>query len=93
VFSDEIDWCRTNLRIADPVVYVGHEHAGEKFRDYLALMTACQFFVIPNSSFAWWAAWLGQRSDKLVICPRRWFNDTVSEARSSEVVPDGWVRI
>lgn len=93
IFSDEIDWCRANLHIAEPVYYVGHEHAGERFRDYLALMTMCQHFVIPNSSFAWWAAWLGSRSEKLVICPRQWFNDAPSEARSADVVPSGWIRI
>jgi Glycosyl transferase family 11 len=93
VFSDEIEWCRDNLRIMDPVFYVGHQHAGERFRDYLRLMTHCQYFIIPNSSFAWWAAWLGARPGKLVLCPRQWFNDAASEARSRDVVPNGWIRI
>jgi hypothetical protein len=42
----------------------------------LALIAACDHCIIPNSSFAWWGAWLGDRrhgsEDRVVIVPERW---------------------
>lgn len=43
----------------------------------LATMAACQRGgICPNSTFSWWAAWIGhtQRTRRYVI-PDRWFND------------------
>jgi len=33
------------------------------------LMLQCRHFIIANSTFSWWAAWLGQRSGAVVTCP------------------------
>lgn len=91
IFSDEIEWCEENLEFDAPMVFVSHKLAGEKFQDYLRLMVACKHFVIPNSSFAWWAVWLNQNPDKIVIAPRVWFNDPGIDTK--DLVPSDWIRI
>ena len=90
VFSDDIEWCRENLQFTRPVRFISHEYAGEKFQDYLRLMSACKHFIIPNSSFAWWAVWLSSNPDKTVIAPANWFSDSAID--TSDLVPSNWIR-
>jgi hypothetical protein len=35
-------------------------------------MRLCKHFIIANSTFSWWAAWLGQYSMKTVYIPPVW---------------------
>ena len=85
VFSDDIGWCKENLKI-DNVVFV-HE------KDYIDLtaMTMCEHNIIANSSFSWWGAWLNQSKNKRVIAPERWFHD--GHCVGQQIVPEGWTRI
>ena len=91
VFSDDVAWCRDNIKTGYPTEFVGHEHKGFKFGNYMQLMTRCKHFLIPNSSFAWWAAWLNTGPDKLVVAPENWFTDPTID--TTDLVPDSWVRM
>jgi len=91
IFSDEIDWCRKNFTFDVPHVFVDYEYAGTRFMDYLHLMSMCKYFIIPNSTFAWWGAWLSTYPNKMVIIPDRWNGDFAVDAR--DIAPLSWVRI
>lgn len=91
IFSDDIEWCRENLHFFKRTTFVSHEYAGEKFQDYLQLMAACKHFVIPNSSFGWWAVWLSGEGDKTVIAPQKWFNDEAID--TNDLIPRTWLRM
>jgi hypothetical protein len=84
VFSDDPDWCRTQLRLAaQETTFVNHNHGADTWQD-LVLMSRCRHHVIANSSFGWWGAWLADQryhgAPRHVIAPARWFagqtNDT-----------------
>jgi len=91
VFSDDVAWCRDQLQLPYKSEVVGHEHKGYKFGNYLRLMATCRHFIIPNSSYAWWAVWLSGREEAVVVAPQRWFNGT--EYDTSDLVPQHWVRL
>jgi len=31
-FLDDLDWCKENIRLGHPTIYVEHVHAGENFQ-------------------------------------------------------------
>lgn len=93
IFSDDIKWCQENLKLPAEYIFVGSEYAGEKFGDYLHLMTLCKHFIIPNSTFAWWGAWLSRNPDKVVVAPKKWVRDEKLNANTEDLIPGNWIRI
>ncbi|MCZ6834608.1 MAG: alpha-1,2-fucosyltransferase [Planctomycetota bacterium] len=90
VFSDDPDWVRTHLKMLDPVVFVEFDSSRRDLVD-LEVMSRCRHFIIANSTYSWWAAWLGRHPDKQVVAPRRWF---VDERRNTlDRYPEGWEAI
>jgi Glycosyl transferase family 11 len=87
VFSDDIAYCRELLSPLNcQVIYV----EGFTPAKSLYLMSRCNHFVIANSTFSWWGAWLSDCKDKLVICPSPW-ND--GDAVSSDFIPPNWIEL
>jgi hypothetical protein len=92
VFSDDIDWVACHLRVDAPHTLVrpdgGSEPADhEDFR----LMRACRHFIVANSTFSWWAAWLADGPGKIVIAPRRWYRDDPEGHLTRDLLPSGWM--
>lgn len=70
-FSDDIDWVKNNIEFPGEVYFEsGDDPVWEKLR----LMSACKHFVISNSSFSWWAQYLSNSRNKVVVAPDRWYN-------------------
>lgn len=90
IFSDDMEWCKENLNFEN-MTLVDHTYKGVRFDYYLQLMSNCKHFIIPNSSFAWWSAWLSRSQNKIVITPEQWFSD--GNINTKDLIPDNWIRI
>ena len=86
IFSDDLDWCKSNLGFLEDCIYV--ERTQTEIDD-LKLMSFCQNNIIANSSFSWWGAWLNQNPNKTVIAPKGWL---LNDPGSSNVIPSDWVK-
>jgi len=91
IFSDDIEWCRKKYRNHEKFEIIEHEYAGKKFKNYLYLMSKFKNFIIPNSTFAWWGAWLSIQQNKIIVAPEKW-SGIVPENEIDTVLND-WVRI
>jgi hypothetical protein len=53
-------------------------------------MACCDAHVIANSSFSWWAAYLGDSPVKIVCYPSRWFGPGGAGHCLRDMFPEGW---
>lgn len=89
IFSDDPDMAVRELNISDAVVLSG-KTSKTHFED-IYLMSCCRHNIIANSSFSWWAAWLNNQPNKIVIAPKNWFNKGPKDTQ--DLLPQTWVSI
>lgn len=92
IFSDEPAWVHENINLDFPFTIVDHNNTENAFED-MRLMSLCQHNIIANSSFSWWGAWLNSNPHKIVIAPQRWFTDKNKNIKTTNLVPDRWLRL
>jgi hypothetical protein len=90
VFSDDPAGVRASLRLPEPVLWASDFGERSALQD-LRLMSACKHFVIANSTFSWWPAWLSDHPGKQVIAPARWFRNPAWDA--SQLRPPEWMAL
>jgi hypothetical protein len=84
VFSDDINWCKENIKLGNPI-FVEQNNGAEWD---LFLMSKCKHNIIANSSFSWWGAWLNDNPSKIVTLPPFWFKNVRTE--STGIAPFAW---
>lgn len=90
LFTDDPDFVKNNFGFLSNATVVSNSIRSDI--DELNLMHLCKNFIIANSSFSWWGAWLSQNPEKIVIAPQKWFNNVEAE-KNCKIVPENWVRI
>ena len=90
IFSDDIDWVKQNLFIEGVEIIYVSEFVIDHIQEF-EIMKQCQHNIIANSSFSWWAAFLNSNPEKIVIAPKKWFND--ESINTSDLCPQEWIRL
>lgn len=88
VFSDDPEWTKLELKLSGNVIYNDTDFSAPAWVD-MASMSQCDHFIISNSSYSWWAAWLGKNPNKIVIAPKEWL---VGKSTSTlGLCPPSWI--
>lgn len=77
-FSDDIAWCKAEFKEIEHAFFIDSQISNSPYVD-LELMKQCKCFIIANSTFSWWGAWLSERENKTMIAPVKWFNGEENE--------------
>jgi len=85
IFSDDPEWCLENPLFAGDRFIVSEGNG--PYHD-LYLMSMCDDFIIANSTYSWWGAWLSNRGT--VIVPNIWFGVNNSDKSVEDLYPEHW---
>jgi hypothetical protein len=89
VFSDEP--AKAQAELASVLPGAVFEPKGDFIEDWKRMKTA-RHYVIANSTYSWWAAWLGWKPGGIVVAPRKWFGDLGCRTWT-HVIPERWIKL
>lgn len=82
IFSDDIEYAKQFFKEENGYfTYVQYQSENATIED-LFIMKSCKHIVMANSSYSWWAAWLNDNPDKIVIHP--------NDHQSDDFYPSNW---
>jgi hypothetical protein len=90
LFSDDPEWINDNFEVDGINMKIGTDSKLSP-QEELVLMSKCKHNIIANSSFSWWAAWLNQNDDKIVIAPTPWVDKEPNPHKN--IIPESWIQI
>jgi len=92
IFSDDSQWCKEQSLFSSDRFLVSE--GNDSYTD-LCLMSLCTDFIIANSTFSWWGAWLSRSVDKVVCSPnpQDWFGPNNKHLDTSDLIPESWTII
>ncbi|MET3028152.1 alpha-1,2-fucosyltransferase [Flavobacterium sp. UW10123] len=89
VLSDDINYCKYHFSFLENAFFGD----GLNETEQLCLGTMCDDFIISNSTFSWWTAWLGEKSDSKIIRPFKNFDGKKSkELNDADYYPERWIK-
>ena len=85
VFSDDIAWCKENVKGENIIHSEGHTQYEDMY-----IMSLCEHNIIANSTFSWWGAYLNQNPDKIVVCPYQYTGPGDYDFINGNYFPPEW---
>lgn len=90
LFTDDVPWVKANLKLPYEMVNV-EEQIGSVDHISQTIMSQCKHFVIANSTFSWWGAYLSGSPEKIVCAPKQWFAG--ANLDDKDLLPPSWHRL
>ncbi len=90
-FSNDINWCIDTFSDIENAVFIDGRISQSEHTD-LYLMQQAKILIMANSTFSWWAAWLSDREERMVIAPKNWYYDKEKNERTIKaLLDDAWI--
>lgn len=94
VFSDRPVAARARIPLPDErITCVSHNSGDRNAYADLWLMSRCRHFIIANSTFSWWGAWLAGYDGRHVIAPGFELRKAVTCWGFDGLLPASWIRL
>lgn len=84
-FSDNPDVMESIVKTNHVVTFVTHNRGDRLAHEDFYLMSQCRHFILSNSTFGWWPAWLSPYADSMVITPPLNYWD------NQDILPEHWL--
>lgn len=102
IFSDDIEYCKLHFGNYENVYYAENWFNNNDKSKYfeenpcaieqLCMMSMCDHFIISNSTFSWWGAWLGEKKDSRVIRPKENLAGNLkANNNEKDYYPEHWI--
>ncbi len=100
IFSNDIQWCKNHFletlgtEITNGVIFelIESNDEGDAVEE-LELMRSCKHAIKSNSTFSWWAAFLIDNKEKIVINPKEFFTRYVPEVNPHNLIIKDWITL
>jgi hypothetical protein len=56
-------------------------------------MSSCEHFIIANSTYSWFGAYLSNNPQKIIICSTEWFGINNKQKSIKNLYMDDWIKI
>lgn len=89
IFSDDIPYCKIHFQCMHNVHFV----EGFSPIEQLIIGSMCDHFIIANSTFSWWMAYLGEKEHSKIIRPAYLFDgELLRTSDSKDFYPERWTK-
>ncbi len=87
--SDDISYCKKHFSFLRNSYFLNDLNGIEQ----LVFGSLSKDFVISNSTFSWWVAWLGEKKDSIIIRPEKNFRGLFAiKNNDNDYFPERWIQ-
>lgn len=87
VFSDDINYCKVHFQCLPNVRF----SEGKTAMEDICLASQCDHFILSNSSYSWWQAYLGEKEHSIIIRPNYLFDGKLKQVNNDkDFWPERW---
>lgn len=97
IFTDDVEYCKIHFGCLDNVVFTESKPPSNYFDadrfaiEQLALMVCCDHYIISNSTFSWWGAYLGKKPHTKIIRPTQYMiGKLAQQCDIKDLYPSDW---